>query len=47
MVERCPDKTEVDGPIPSTLTMCGAHCESRRPDGVEEAGSQKFTSGDE
>ncbi len=21
MVERCPDKTEVDGPIPSTLTM--------------------------
>ncbi len=21
MVERCPDKTEVEGPIPSTLTM--------------------------
>ena len=21
VVERCPDKTEVDGPIPSTLTM--------------------------
>ncbi len=23
MVERCPDKTEVDGPIPSTLTQGG------------------------
>ena len=22
MVERCPDKTEVDGSIPSTLTIC-------------------------
>ena len=24
MVERCPDKTEVDGPIPSTLTESGS-----------------------
>ena len=31
MVERCPDKTEVDGPIPSTLTnlnltLCQIFC---------------------
>ena len=24
MVERCPDKTEVEGPIPSTRTKCAA-----------------------
>ena len=23
MVERCPDKTEVEGPIPSAPTQCG------------------------